>query len=256
MFFPFRSRTPKHKTATFRPAVCVLEDRVVPTATYRTFVQPTPPANVATHFLVLVPADVPEGTAANVVVEALNSKNQIVTGYHGAVQLSLGTADPYATLPANFTFSAADKGKQTVQVTFGTPGPQTVVATSGAVTGQGSVNVAGVVTHFAVYSTGQAVAGGLTLIQVVALDANNNIVTDYQGTVHITNSDVFAGQLPDYTFQASDNGMYTFGVSFSTPGLQTISVTDDANHGVSGSVSVNVSVLWPWEDAYYGGWWW
>ena len=245
------ARTP----STFQPEVCVLEDRITPAL--RGFGPAIPPPTVVTHLVVVAPTNVQEGTPTSVTVEALNANNQPVSGYRGNVQISLGSSDPTASLPAGFTFSASDKGKHTVQITFETPGPQTVIATSGSLAAHAPLTVSAVATHFAVYAESQAYAGQPVYIQVVALDANNNIATNYRGTVHFTNTDVFAPQLDDYTFKASDNGSAVFAVSFASVGNQTLTATDTHNHAIAGSVTVNVTSylnLWsPLINPYYGG---
>lgn len=257
MFFRRLFQRTQRTSSSYKPRVCVLEDRVVP-AVLRGFGPPLQPANAATHLLVIVPQDVPEGTATNVVIEALTAKNQLATGYRGNVQIALANADPGAVLPADFTFSAADRGKHTLQVTFETAGPQAVVARSGGMAAQTPLTVASVATHFAVDAVSQATEGYPEYVQVVALDANGNIAADYRGTVQFTNTDAFAPQLDDYTFQPGDNGSHVFAVSFASPGLQTLTVTDAANRATLGAVSVNVSPnvgMWsPWSYPYYGGW--
>lgn len=246
----------RRATSTYKPTVGVLEDRIVPTS-LRGFAPPVPPPSVATHLVVLVPANVQEGTPTSVIVEALNSKNQLATGYRGSVQISLGSSDPTAILPAGFTFSAGDKGKHTLQITFETPGPQAVIASSGSFGAQAPVTVNAVVSHFAIYAESQAIAGQPVYVQVVALDANNNIAANYRGTVHFTNSDVFAPQLDDYTFQPADNGSHVFAVTFASAGLQTLTAKDAHNPAIAGSASVNVTSylnLWmPMINPYYGG---
>ena len=158
MLFSRLLRRAERIHATYHPEICVLEDRVVPTL-LRSFGPTAPPANVPTHLLVIAPADVQAGTPTNVVVEALNSQNHLATGYRGNVQIALGSADPGAVAPAGFTFSAGDKGKHTIQVTFETSGPQTVMATSGGLAAQAPLTVSSVVTHFAVYAVSQAIRG-------------------------------------------------------------------------------------------------
>jgi hypothetical protein len=89
-------------------------------------------APVATHFLVVVPQNVQAGKPAAVVVEALDASNHVVPNYTGTVQLtSSDTAAALggATLPATYTFTAADHGVHAFLVTFATNGSQTVTAT-------------------------------------------------------------------------------------------------------------------------------
>jgi hypothetical protein len=91
--------------------------------------------NAATHFQVTAPASVTAGTAFSVTVTALTAKpeNQMDCLYTGTVALTLGISDPNATLPAPHTFTLADGGSFTFQVTLGTattPGMlQSIIAT-------------------------------------------------------------------------------------------------------------------------------
>ena len=96
MFISRSCRRAERTRSTWKPEICVLEDRIVPAL--RGFGPAVPPASVVTHLLVIVPRNVQEGTPTNVIVEALNSKNQVVPGYRGNVQLALGSTDPGAKL--------------------------------------------------------------------------------------------------------------------------------------------------------------
>ena len=221
-------------------------------ATFRHFGPPHTAPAPTVHLQVILPATIQEGKAINVTVEVEDANNKVVTSYKGAVQITLGTADPNATLPASFVFSAADKGKHTFQVTFQTPGTQTLIATSGSIAAQAPLIVGQVVTHFGVYAVNQVSAGYPTLVQVVALDAHNNIAADYRGTVQFSNTDAFAPQVADYTFQASDNGSHLFAATFTTLGQQSLLAIDAANKSIMGGVNVNV--MSPWYYYSYNGW--
>src|ERR1043165_2760787 len=97
---------------TYRPEVCVLEDRTVPTVLFRQFyaLPPTPAPLAANHLIVIVPQNVEAGQNVTVVVKAADATNKVVTSYKGTVNVSLGTSDPSAVIPASFTFSVADQG--------------------------------------------------------------------------------------------------------------------------------------------------
>jgi hypothetical protein len=62
----------------------------------------------ATHFSVSAPGTAISGVPFNVTVTALDANNNTVTGYAGTVQISLGTLDSGAVLPADYTFTTAD----------------------------------------------------------------------------------------------------------------------------------------------------
>jgi hypothetical protein len=218
-------------------------------------------APVATHLLVVTPEQVTAGVPTNVTVVALDASGHRVTDYTGTV--SFTSSDTNATLPANYTFTANDRGVHTFQVTFQTTGSQTVTATDTAtssITGQASttVDAAGVATHFAVITLGRAAAGTPTQVLVVALDASNQVVPNYTGTVHFTSSDSQATLPADYTFTAADHGSHLFSVTFATTGRETLTATDTANSSITDSVSVRVlSQLRQY--AGFGGWsdgWW
>src|SRR5205807_1761025 len=83
------------------------EGRIVP-AGFRFLGAPVHAPAPATHLVLIAPPNVQEGKAVNVLVEAMDAGNHVVTGFKGTVQISLGSADPLATLPTSFTFSAAD----------------------------------------------------------------------------------------------------------------------------------------------------
>ena len=65
----------------------------------------------------------------------------------------------------------------------------------------------GVATHFGIVTLGQSVAGFAARVMIVALDASNQVVTGYTGTVHFTSSDASATLPADYTLTAADDGM-------------------------------------------------
>jgi hypothetical protein len=105
-------------------------------------------------------------------------------------------------------------------------------------------NTAGVgVTHFSVSAPSSTTAGSPFDVTVSALDASNNIVTTYTGTIHFTTSDGNHVLPMDYTFVAGDNGVHTFmaGVTLRTAGSQTVSVNDTVNTSLTGSATINVS---------------
>ncbi len=180
------------------------------------------------------------GTPVSITVRALDPFNNIVPSYRGTVHFT--ASDAAATLPADYTFTAADNGVHTFSVTLQTLGRQAVFATdtaSNLVTGGTALLV-----------TNQAVLGSLVVagfpspvaagvpgsVTVTAKDASGNVFTGYRGTVHFSSTDARA-QLPaDYTFTAADNGVHTFTAALNTPGAQAVTVTDVAA-GISGTQS-------------------
>jgi len=91
-----------------------------------------------------------------------------------------------------------------------------------------------VATHFSVSSPANAVAGSPLSFTVVALDALNNEVATYSGTLRFTSTD---GQavLPVNSTLAGGQG--TFSATFKTVGNQTITATDMVKTTVTGTTS-------------------
>jgi len=199
---------------------------------------------VASQFVVRLPEHVTAGQPVKVTVAAQDSSGRPVSGYTGTVHLTSSGAA--AVLPSDYTFTAADHGQHTFQVTLTAAGSQTLTVTDTAaakITGTATTNVeaVGAVTHFAVSTLGVALAGSPTPVQIVALDASNHVVTNYTGTVHLTSSDS-AATLPttDFTFKTDDKGVHLFNVTFATAGKQTITATGIAASDLIGDGNVFV----------------
>jgi cytochrome c oxidase assembly protein Cox11 len=176
-------------------------------------------------------------------VVALNAANRVVPNYTGTVHF---TSTPSATLPADYTFTAADHGRHLFSLTPATAGTLAVTATdttTSSITGNVSllVDPAAVATHFFVVAPEHVQAGQTTPVLVAALDASNHVVPNYAGTVQITSSDGSAALPANYTFQAGDHGIHVFQVTFGTTGPQTVTATDTANKAITGSATVTVS---------------
>jgi hypothetical protein len=230
----------------FRPTVLALEDRIVPSgfgllhegSFGQLFPSFSSPPGPATHLEVIVPSSVPSGQTFNVLVEAEDASNRLASGYTGTVQLSLGTADAGATLPAAYTFTAADHGRHLFQVTLAATGSQTVTATdttTSSITGSATttVNPAPTLSQLLVVTPETAAVGVPTRVTVAALDASGHVLRNFTGTVSLSTSDSAAtGLPPSYTFTASDRGVHTFDVTFGTADAvgspTTVTATDGA----------------------------
>jgi hypothetical protein len=94
-------------------------------------------------------------------------------------------------------------------------------------------------THLSVTAPAAAVAGTPFSVTVTALDACDDVVTSYSGTVHFTTTDGGAGATvpADYTFTGGDAGVHQFtgGATLVTVGNQTITATDTASATVAGT---------------------
>jgi len=136
---------------------------------------------------------------------------------------------------------AASNATQGVQVRVSADG-NTLVETSvfdGSLAGSAWVFVRGGSavasgTHFTVSAPATASALVPFNFTVAAVDACNNPVASYTGTVHFTSTDALAG-LPADSMLASGTGM--FSATLKTPGSQTITATDTSNAAVTGTSS-------------------
>jgi hypothetical protein len=190
------------------------------------------------------------GTPFDFAVTVQDAYNNTVTGYTGTVAFS--SADPYgAGLPAAYTFKTADGGVHTFAsgATLYTAGAWDVTAAdtnNPGLTGSANVYVVPAAPdHFLITpSVSTSVAGTPFDVTVTVLDAYNNTVTGYTGTVAFSSADPYGADLPAaYTFTAADGGTHTFASSATlyTVGSWDITATDTGNSGLNGTTSVLVT---------------
>jgi hypothetical protein len=103
---------------TDRPNFDIAEARVV--------ASPTPQAMKT--LVLSTPLTTAAGTPLTVTVMALDALGNVDPNYDG--QVGLSSSDLDATLPAAYTFTAADRGRHQFSVILRTPGDQTITATS------------------------------------------------------------------------------------------------------------------------------
>ena len=191
---------------------------------------------------------------SGVKVTALDPGGNTATGYTGTVHFTSLT-DGSAHLPANYTFTAADKGKHLFALggRLMTAGNETVTATdtvTGTITDtSATVKIdAGTVTHFSVTGPATKVVNAAATLVVTALNAYDATVVGYTGTAHFTSTDANtfkAAVLPaDYPFIGGDNGTHTFTnlTTLETVGKQTITATDAAKSTVKGRTRIAVTI--------------
>ncbi len=97
------------------------------------------------------------------------------------------------------------------------------------------------VTHFSISAPATASQGVSFTITVTPLNASNQQVNNYAGTIHFTSSDGLASLPLNYTFSAGNDGPQTFTITLNTPGTDSITVTDTSNSSITGSAPVSVS---------------
>jgi hypothetical protein len=189
----------------------------------------------ATHLGITAPPQVVAGAALPVTLGALDADNNPVGSYRGTVHFR--STDPLATLPADYTFTAADGGRHSWPTGFvlRTARPQTITATEtvgGTISGSLTLLVVPDVANTLATSgvpaslpTNQPIT-----VTVTAKDRFGNTATGYRGTVHFTSTDGSASLPANYTFSADDQGSHAFedGVLLRTTGPRLLAVTDTA----------------------------
>jgi hypothetical protein len=91
----------------------------------------------------------------------------------------------------------------------------------------------GPATHFSVSAPSSVTSYVTYPITVTALDANNNIVTGYTGTVHLTSTD--PGLVNSTGDSTLTSGVGTVHVAMKQAGTQTITATDTVNTSITGT---------------------
>jgi hypothetical protein len=189
------------------------------------------------------------GSPFNLTVTALDSSEAVATGYTGTVHFTTSDPGSQVSLPADYTFTAADAGVHTFTgVHLVTAGARTVTAADpgiadGSSAGSGSVQVTpGTVTQFAVGGFPSPVTAGTAGdFTATAKDAYGNVATNYAGTVTVTSSDTRAVLPGAYTFTAADQGIHTFTAILKTAGTQSLTVAQ-SNNGLIRGVQSGITV--------------
>ncbi len=104
--------------------------------------------------------------------------------------------------------------------------------TTGGTSGGGGGGGAHTAARFSVNAPATAAEGMTVSFTVTALDASNNVVTNYAGTVQFTSTDARA-VLPANT--SLTNGTATFSATMKTAGNQTVTVTDTTTASITGT---------------------
>ncbi len=207
----------------------------------------------ATHFEVIVPSTAKIGVPFNITIRALDASNLVDTTYTNNVILTDSSTSISISSGSSFTIT---NGIGTGSITLsGSDLPSwttlTITASLAGITGTSSgFQVTGANPAFFTInlSSLNVTVGDYISFTVIAKDAWNNIVGDYNGTVTFTSNDPLAEFSPsNYTFIPSDNGSHTFtnGVRFKTasPPVRTITVSDSSISSTSAGVTVGVSTL-------------
>jgi hypothetical protein len=183
----------------------------------------------ADHFAVSAPAGATAGTPFSVVVTVQDAYNNTVTDYTGTVQFSSG--DPYgASLPDDYTFTAADQGQHTFAAgaTLYTAGTWDVTAADagGVISGTTNVDVvAAAADHLVFLQPPTDTAAGQTIspaVTVAVVDQYGNVVTgDNSDSVTLSlGNNPGGGTLSGTVTVTVVNGVAAFGdLSIDMPGV-------------------------------------
>jgi hypothetical protein len=210
-----------------------------------------------TGFTIAGLAPATAGVTQTITVTARGTSGGTFTGYLGTVHFS--STDAKAGLPANYIFTAADKGVHTFTVTLKTAGSQNVTVSDAASPNTSGVPASipitpGAAGAFRVAGFPATTAGASHTFTVTATDIYGNPTSNYVGTVHFTSSD-WQGALPaNYTFTLVDAGIHTFTATLKAAYPESITATDTAQSSMTGSqAGIVVSpapfstyALWPY----------
>ena len=212
---------------------------------------PTPPPSpVARGFTITVsPNPVTAGANLQVTVKAVDSSGNIATGYTGSV--AFRSTDTLASLPASYTFTAADNGTHVFTLTLKTAGSQLVSVLDRA-------NLLGAVTQVGVTAAaptqlildrvpanGQTGATLTPAPRLFLADAyGNRAITDNSDVVTVSlGQNATGGILSGGTQATATGGVVEFpGLSIDLAGTYTLVFTPAAGITPVTSGPINISV--------------
>ncbi len=196
-------------------------------------------AAAVNHLKVTAVASTTAGTAFSITVTAQDAFNNTVTSYTGTIHFT--SSDIQSLLPADYTFTATDKGvhKFSNGATLKTAGMQTVTATdtvTPSITGSASIKVkAAKATTLSITAPANVTHGTAFNFTVTVLDAFGNVATGYTGTVHFSSSDTVASLPANYKFTSTNAGVHTFTATLNTTGSQSLTATDTLTSTITGT---------------------
>ena len=185
------------------------------------------------------PRAVVRGAPFNLCVEVVDDFGQVYP-FTGIIDLTSSDTTGQVPTPLTLPGSACGTAK------FNKAGQQTISATV-----RGQPGITGTATFVVKPSTGRvaslsvttpaAVEAGATFgFTVTALDAYNNVVTGFGGTVTFTSSDLNAVLPAPYPFTSTDAGVHFFpSATLYTVGSQTLTATDPRS-GATGTATIEV----------------
>src|SRR5262249_9806828 len=137
------------------------------------------------------PPAITAGAAGSFTLTALDSSGNVAIGYQGTVVF--GSSDGAATLPAAYTFTAADNGVHTFTFPRPTAGPEWLYAKDPTGInndpGQEIIVAPAAAAHILISAPPYAYSFYAFNVTASVVDSYNNPITDYSGAVHFTSSD-------------------------------------------------------------------
>jgi hypothetical protein len=103
-----------------------------------------------------------------------------------------------------------------------------------------SVTQSQVATHFGFIKLSGSKVGAPVEVVLVALNAQNQVVTNYTGAVQFTSTDSQAGLPANYTFTPDDGGQHHLFITFEAAGDQTLTATDVNDNTLVGDLVICV----------------
>jgi hypothetical protein len=200
---------------------------VLPRAVSRPFnVTPGP----ARSFSIVFPTTVVAGVPQTLTVTAVDIYGNKATSYRGTVQFT--TNGTRMSLPANYTFTAADAGKHTwTNVVLYGAGTQAFRVRDTVHPTITQLDTGILVTPAAPYAlaitglSNPVIAGASQNFTVKAVDAYGNTATSFTGLVQVASTDPKTSPT-SYTFQPSDQGTHVFSLAPETHGVVVVTATD------------------------------
>jgi hypothetical protein len=198
------------------------------------------------YVITSLPATSVAGDPQGFILSVRQGDGSPFAAYRGTVHLA--SSDGQASLPHDYTFTAADQGTHVFGYVPRTAGTQTIQVSDTVrddfVDSANTTVVAAAASRLAISNSfpSPTLSGAPGNLTVTAYDPFNNVATGYTGTVTVTSSDPQATLPPPHHYQASDAGTFTFGVTLRTVGTQSITATDDSPVDALTATQANIQV--------------
>lgn len=218
-------------------------------ATFGSMTAPSDPFTTAptTHFSISGPTSAKAGDNVSITVKALDAAGKVDPLYQGKVHFS--STDPLASLPTDYTFTAADGGQHTFTLVMGKAGSRTVTvsdARKSTIKGSKTLTVlAGAVTGFQVKGfPAFAFAGVKQNFTVTAVDIYGNTAPTYQGLVSLSSSDPAAVlSTTSALFTLASKGTRTLAATLKTTGVQSLTAVASTVAGTFTGSQTGINVF-------------